>query len=251
VSSRRAIAYLPASEDAQPDLNELQDAARLEVVAISRAHSDAERGLAGTLERIAHGEASALLVVRLADAAASARELVALLDWLAEARADLVALDVGLDTGSPAGRRTVAALREVDRWERAPAPGRPPRGRPGLAALAPDLSARIAAMRERGDSLQAIADALNADGVPTRRGGALWRPSSVQAALGYRRPRPPLPGAPPLPGSPALPGAPAPGAPPLPRRGDGAPGSPGRRPARGPERGRPAPPPPQGRRGPS
>jgi hypothetical protein len=37
-------------------------------------------------------------------------------------------------------------------------------------------------------TLQAIADELNRDGVPTLRGGAMWRPSSVQAALGYRRP---------------------------------------------------------------
>jgi hypothetical protein len=38
-------------------------------------------------------------------------------------------------------------------------------------------------------TLQAIADTLNAEGVPTLRGGAEWRPSSVQAAAGYKRPR--------------------------------------------------------------
>jgi hypothetical protein len=37
-------------------------------------------------------------------------------------------------------------------------------------------------------TLQAIADTLNAEGVPTLRGGAEWRPSSVQAAAGYKRP---------------------------------------------------------------
>ena len=37
-------------------------------------------------------------------------------------------------------------------------------------------------------TLQAIADVLNAEGVPTLRGGAMWRPSSVQRATGYRRP---------------------------------------------------------------
>jgi hypothetical protein len=47
---------------------------------------------------------------------------------------------------------------------------------------------RIAALRERGLSLQAIADELNAQGIPTPRGGAEWRPSSVQAAAGYKRP---------------------------------------------------------------
>ena len=44
-------------------------------------------------------------------------------------------------------------------------------------------------MRAGGMSLQAIADSLNAEGVPTLRGGVEWRPSSVQAAVGYRRPR--------------------------------------------------------------
>ena len=43
-------------------------------------------------------------------------------------------------------------------------------------------------MREQGMTLQAIADVLNAEGVPTLRGGAMWRPSSVQRATGYRRP---------------------------------------------------------------
>jgi hypothetical protein len=36
-------------------------------------------------------------------------------------------------------------------------------------------------------TLQAIADVLNAEGVPTPRGGAQWRPSSVQTAAGYKR----------------------------------------------------------------
>ena len=44
-------------------------------------------------------------------------------------------------------------------------------------------------MRARGMTLQAIADTLNAEGVPTLRGGTEWRPSSVQAAAGYKRPK--------------------------------------------------------------
>ncbi len=200
--NRRAIAYIPSTAAGQPVTNHAPAAAGLDVVGVLRDGSGESASVAGALARIARGEASVLLVARLADAARSARELIALLDWLASASAGLVALDVGLDTASAAGRRTVAALREVERWERAPSPGRPPRGRPGLSAIAPDVGARVAAMRERGLSLRAIADALNADGVPTPRGGVRWRPSSVQAALGYRRPRPPLPGVPPPPPAP-------------------------------------------------
>jgi hypothetical protein len=39
-------------------------------------------------------------------------------------------------------------------------------------------------------TLQAIADTLNGEGIPTVRGGARWRPSSVQTAAGYKRPTP-------------------------------------------------------------
>lgn len=43
-------------------------------------------------------------------------------------------------------------------------------------------------LRSTGMTLQAIADHLNAHNVETVRGGTVWRPSSVQTALGYRRP---------------------------------------------------------------
>ena len=50
-----------------------------------------------------------------------------------------------------------------------------------------ELRKRIAAMRADGMTLQAIADVLNEEGVPTQRGGTMWRPSSVQNAAGYKR----------------------------------------------------------------
>jgi hypothetical protein len=60
-------------------------------------------------------------------------------------------------------------------------------GRPSVNDR-PELREQIVKMRADGMTLQAIVDRLNADGVATLRGGAEWRPSSVQAALGYRRP---------------------------------------------------------------
>jgi hypothetical protein len=51
----------------------------------------------------------------------------------------------------------------------------------------PELAVRIRGMREGGLTLQAICDSLNAEGVPTARGGSMWRPSSVQAVLGHKR----------------------------------------------------------------
>jgi hypothetical protein len=75
---------------------------------------------------------------------------------------------------------------------RGPKP-RPARGSPasrggGSVKDQPALQQRIAEMRRSGMTLQAIADTLNDEGVPTVRGGARWRPSSVQTAAGYKRP---------------------------------------------------------------
>ena len=47
-------------------------------------------------------------------------------------------------------------------------------------------------MRAHGMTLQGIADRLNEDGVPTVRGGAEWRPSSVRGGLGYKRRQEPV-----------------------------------------------------------
>src|SRR6202035_1569116 len=163
--ARTAVVYVrPADTGADSGEATLSVPAGLEVVAVVRDERGDRGGLADALELIAAGDASTLVAARLAGLAGSLRELVALLDWLAAADADLLALDVGLDTGAAAGQRTVGVLRELERLEREPEPGRRPRGRPGLAARAPELGERITAMREDGMSLQAIADALNRDG---------------------------------------------------------------------------------------
>lgn len=59
-----------------------------------------------------------------------------------------------------------------------------PRGRTATPA---NLADRIVAMRDAGATYQTIADALNADKVPTVRGGGEWRPSSVRSADIARR----------------------------------------------------------------
>ena len=45
------------------------------------------------------------------------------------------------------------------------------------------MAARIRDLRGQGMTLQAICDTLNADGVPTPRGGAEWRPTSLRSVL--------------------------------------------------------------------
>ena len=204
--ARTVIAYLPSRTELTPeyepptvpDVLESQPLPEgIEIVATVADGEIGDRGgLATALHRIAAGEADTLLVARLHVAADSLGALVRLLDWLDAAGASLLAADLGLDTRDASGQDAVALLREIERWGHEVHAGRAARGRPGLSAAAPALAQRIALLRERGLSLQAIAEALNEQGVPTPRGGARWRASSVQSALGYRRPRPPAPGAP-------------------------------------------------------
>jgi hypothetical protein len=189
--SRAALLYLWPTDES-PSTGR---AAGLDVVDTITERDPAGRaGLAEALTAIAAGQAEVLLVCRLSAAASSLGELVRLLEWLESHRASLVALDVELDTSQDAGGRSVRLLREIQRWAREPELPRRPPGRPRLESVAPDVADRIALLRQQGLSLHRIADALNAEGIPTPRGGARWRASSVQSALGYRRPRPPIPG---------------------------------------------------------
>lgn len=49
--------------------------------------------------------------------------------------------------------------------------------------IRPETLRRIRARHEQGATLTAIANELNADGVPTARGGARWWPSTVRTTL--------------------------------------------------------------------
>ena len=157
-------------------------------------------GLQYALDRLAEGEADCLMVSELERLSRSAADLGQIVEWLVERDYRLVAIDVRLDTGSPSGQITARTLKSVGEWEgrrigeqtrKGLAAARARRGKTGRPAVedVPHLKLRISAMREEGMTLQAIADSLNEEGVPTLRGGAQWRPSSVQAAAGYRRPK--------------------------------------------------------------
>ena len=145
-------------------------------------------GLRHVLDEVRAGRAAGVVVERLHDLTGSVTELGPLLQWFVDADAFVIALDYELDLSSRSGELAARALVEISDWERGRVATR--RGVASGAAVRddPELSARITAMRSGGMSLQAIADALNEAGVPTLRGGSRWRPSSVQAATGYKRP---------------------------------------------------------------
>jgi DNA invertase Pin-like site-specific DNA recombinase/peptidoglycan hydrolase-like protein with peptidoglycan-binding domain len=159
----------------------------------------ARPGLQYALERIETSEASALVVSHVGRLTRSAGDLGLILEQLTRNGGRLVAIDVRLDTGSSNGDVAADALMSVAAWERRRLGERTRKGlavarakrkvtgRPAVSDI-PPLKRRIVAMRSEGMTLQAIADRLNAERVPTVRGGREWRPSSVQAAAGYRRP---------------------------------------------------------------
>jgi DNA invertase Pin-like site-specific DNA recombinase/peptidoglycan hydrolase-like protein with peptidoglycan-binding domain len=152
------------------------------------------------LERIAEGQAQGLLVRDLQRLSRSIVDLGVLMAWFRNAQAALVALDLDIDTSTPKGHRVASTLITLSdhAYERIVTGGRDGvaglggNGRTGRPAVRdhPELLERIASMRAASMSLRAIADQLNEKGVPTLRGGRKWRPSSIQAALGYRRPGP-------------------------------------------------------------
>ena len=156
-------------------------------------------GLMRALQRIADGQADGIAVAKLDRLSRSVIDFGLLLEWLVEQRAQLVALDLNIDTATPSGLMVATVLVAVAQWERDTIAARTrsaltalrargkPTGRPAVADR-PELSDRIRAMRVDGMTLQAIAQVLTAEGVPTARGAATWRASSVHTAAGYQRP---------------------------------------------------------------
>jgi DNA invertase Pin-like site-specific DNA recombinase len=209
---RRALGYVclgdvPAADGLATRRSEIREWCRAYDIELATVVHDTEANgdghsrpsLRWALEQIAHGQADLLVVAQLHELSSNVANLSPLLSWFTEPGRSLVALDAQLDTATEAGRLAAHALAGVGGWERDRISERTRRGLEaarqrgggqGRTAVAdvPELHERIAAMREQGMTLQAIADTLNSEGVPTLRGGAMWRPSSVQRATGYRRP---------------------------------------------------------------
>jgi hypothetical protein len=159
-------------------------------------------GMQYALQRLEAGDAACLVVAELGRLGRSAREVGYIVLWLRRREARLVSVNEGLDTAATSRGEVGDKLVSLAAFDAQPRPSartvhpdpvREPRasgsGRPAIDDV-PALKERIRAMRASGMTLQAIADRMNAENVPTLRGGIKWRPSAVQSATGYRRPRP-------------------------------------------------------------
>lgn len=148
------------------------------------------RGLRAALDACREGEADAIAVVRLDRLTYSLRDLADLVRAATEERFGLVSLEPALDLDTDEGRAVGEVLTTAARWtpsivtEPAAARGLIAGSRVGRpSSIPPALATRIRGLRAEGRTLQGICDLLNAERVPTPRGGAEWRPTSLRAIL--------------------------------------------------------------------
>ena len=158
-------------------------------------------GLTAALDVVESGGADGLIVAKLDRLSRSLLDFAALMAQSQRNGWSLIALDLGVDTSTPAGEMMAHVLATFAQFERrligqrtkdalharvatgkpwvskqgrlTVGLGRPPR-------LPPSVRRRIVRERQQGRSLRSIAADLNAEGVPTAQGGAQWWPSTVR-----------------------------------------------------------------------
>jgi DNA invertase Pin-like site-specific DNA recombinase len=151
-------------------------------------------GLRRALSYVESGEAEALLVAKLDRLSRSLLDFAGLIQRAQGYGWRLVALDLGVDTGTAQGKLMANVLTSFGQYEReiigqrtkdalavARANGKT-LGRP--VATDPKTRARIRRLRTNGWSYRRIADKLNAEHVPTAQGGARWYASTVKRLSG-------------------------------------------------------------------
>jgi DNA invertase Pin-like site-specific DNA recombinase len=205
----RVLAYVRVSSEEQADSRAGLDAQRAAIEAECRRRDwqileviedagysakDLKRpGVHAALEALESGRADALVVAKLDRLSRSMLDFTALMAKAQKQNWALVVLDCAVDTTTPAGEAMAHVLATFAQFERRLIAERTKAalavkkaqgvrlGRP--ASIPNQLAKRIVRMRERGLTLQAICDTLNDEHVPTPRGGAVWRPTSLRAVL--------------------------------------------------------------------
>ena len=143
-------------------------------------------GLRAALAACRAGEAEGIAVARLDRLTYSLSDLAELVREAVEGGYTIVSLQPSVDIASDGGRAVGEVLAEAATWQpRAIATaGRALTGRPGRPSSTPAAVAeRIRDLRAQGMTLQAICDTLNREEIPTPRGGAEWRPTSLRSVL--------------------------------------------------------------------
>lgn len=206
----RVIGYVRVSTDKQDIGPEVQVAALtaeatrlgwdLDTRREDAASAKSLRGrpvLAQALADLRAGRADALAVSTLDRLSRSVADFAGILETAGRQRWAVVCLDLGIDTTTITGAamaQVTCAFAEMERKKIAE------RTRDGMAKITPEArarmrlspgrprnlsaaaQARIRELRASGATLQAICDALTAEGVPTATGGRWW-PATVRGVL--------------------------------------------------------------------
>lgn len=204
----RAIAYHRVSTDEQAtsglglDAQHARTAAAVEArrwslvatyVDNGRSGKDMRRPeLAAALEALDAGHADVLVVAKLDRLSRSVPDFARITERARARGWSVVALDVDVDTSTPTGALVANITASVAQWEREIIAARTREALQALKArgarlgrpvtLPESVRHRIATERTAGRTLQAIADDLNAENVPTARGGR-WYPSTIAKVL--------------------------------------------------------------------
>lgn len=146
---------------------------------------------AAAVRELSEGRAQVLVVAKLDRLSRSLLDFAALMAQSGREGWSINALDIGIDTSTINGELIANIIMALAQWERriigqrtklalGQVRGHGKRlGRPTLVTS--EAWAVIRAMRGEGASYRKVADALNAQGVPTAQGGRQWYASSVRA----------------------------------------------------------------------
>ena len=148
--------------------------------------------LTEALDALDRGDADVLVVSKLDRLSRSVLGFAKIMERSKRHGWGVVALDVDVDTSTPTGALVANITATVAEWERSIIAARTRDAMAVLKAqgkrlgrpvtLPESVRARIAAERAAGSTLQAIADRLTADGIPTARGGR-WTHCTVRKVL--------------------------------------------------------------------
>jgi DNA invertase Pin-like site-specific DNA recombinase len=153
-------------------------------------------GLQRALRMLTEGEADGLIAVALDRLTRNTADMAALMEWFGHHHYTLRLLDVGVDSSTAAGEvvlNVMAAVAQMIRKQtgektRAVLRDMKSRGLPISRPAAPSpIVERVQSLYADGLGFTAIARLLEAEGVPTARGGA-WQASTIQSTLGLRKP---------------------------------------------------------------
>ena len=206
-----SLAHQRAKVEAQATLSDLELVAVLEDASESANHLN-RPAMTDLLNRIECGQVDCIIVAKLDRLTRSIKDLSELLETLGRAKradggkgVDLISTAESLDTSTATGRLVINIMASVSQWERKVIAERTSAAMQELRAQGKStgtpqfgydfvegervenpaeqaILSEIAAMREQGETWQAVADSLTADGHRTRRDGEFSRQGVHQIA---------------------------------------------------------------------